>query len=138
MTKIMMDGLTTRSPAQLLPIAKSWISPPKAEVQGGDYRNEGYDPTQGAFVLSKTGEQKPSTLVLAINASEDSPAYDPAIVVKNWGEAGVQLKIGGKVVAWNQDFRRGAIPRLLGTDLVVWLRMQSVSPVIVSLVPESK
>jgi hypothetical protein len=61
---------------------------------------------------------------------------NPAIVVKDWGIEKAQLKINGKPVAWGKDFRRGFVKRLDGTDLVVWIRQTSTSPVEISLSAE--
>ncbi len=68
-TKIFMDGLTTKSPIELLPLAKSWISPPKMQAEGEGYRNDGYDPTHRAYVLTRTKGKDPATLRLTFDAS---------------------------------------------------------------------
>ena len=61
-TKILMNGLTTQSPADLLTLAKSWLSPPKMQVNGDDYHNDGYDPTQRAYVLTRAKGANPVAL----------------------------------------------------------------------------
>lgn len=134
-SKILMDGLTTRSPAELLPLAKSWLSPPKLQVEDEGYRNDGYDPTQRAYVLQKTGSGVPAALRLTFDASKASPVFDPAIVVKDWGEDGARLEIDGKPVEWGKSFRLGHIHRLRGTDLVVWMKERSNTPLHVELAP---
>ena len=85
-TKILMDGLTTKSPAELLPLAKSWLNPPKIQVEGSAYRNDGYDPTQRAYVLTRTTTKAKEKVALTIEASDASLIVDPAIVIQNWGE----------------------------------------------------
>ncbi len=106
-TKLLMDGLTTKPASELVPLAKSWLSAPSAEVVGEAFRSEGYDPAQRAFVVARMGAAKPATLTLTLGASESSPAVNPAIVVKDWGIEKAQLKINGKPVAWGKDFPRG-------------------------------
>ena len=134
-TKILMSGLTTKSPADLLPLAKSWLSPPNMQVKGADYHNDGYDPTQRAYVLTRTKSENPATLRLTLDGSDASPVLDPAIVIKDWGEGGAQLKIDGKSVAWGKAFRLGHIRRLESTDLVIWIQRQSTALFNIELTP---
>lgn len=129
MTKIMLDGLTTKPLADLVQLAKSWLSPPKLEVEGKGFRSVGYDPTQRDFMLARTGEVKASSLHMLFDSSSTSPLYDPAMVVKDWGNAGATLTIDGKPVSRGKDYRCGHLYRLGGTDLVIWLRMKSSHPV---------
>jgi hypothetical protein len=134
-TKIMMDGLTTRGAADLLPLAKSWIAPPAIEVTGTGYQSRGYDPTQRAWVVTKAGDTSAGPLQITFAASEASPLFDPAVVVTNWGEGDAQLRVDGKPVAWGKDLRVGHIQRLDGTDLVIWMRKQSMQPLSIELNP---
>jgi hypothetical protein len=135
-TKILMDGLTTKSAAELAPLAKSWLSSPQVKIEGEDFQSEGYDPAQRAFIVSRNNGGQPVALALTLKASDSSPVLNPAIVIKNWGEAAAQLKINGKPVAWGKDFRRGYVKHLDGTDLVVWIRQPSTTPVQIALRPE--
>ena len=79
--------------------------------------------------------ESPAALALTLQASDSSPVVNPAIVIKNWGDAAAQLKINGKPVNWGKDFRRGYVQNLDGTDLVVWIRQESVTPVQIALTP---
>jgi hypothetical protein len=124
-TKILMDGLTKRSPAKLLPLAKSWLAPPAVQVTGAGYRSEGYDPTQRAFVVTRAGDAPAGPVRLTFAASQEAPLFNPAIVIRGWGEAGARLKIDDKVMAWGKSYRMGHEARLEGTDLVIWMEAQS-------------
>jgi hypothetical protein len=135
-TKILMDGLTTKSAAALVPLAKSWVSPPELTVEGEAFQNKGYDPAQRAFVIVRKDARKMKALQMAIQASDSSPVVNPAIVIKNWGDQAGELKINNKPVAWGKDFRRGYVKHLDGTDLVVWIRQSSVTPVQIAVTPE--
>jgi hypothetical protein len=132
-TKLLLNGLTTRSAAELVPLAKSWLSPPSIELAGDAFRSEGYDPAQRAYVLVRAETSKTSELKFTLAASESSPMVNPAIVVKNWGDAQAELKVNGKSVAWSEDFRRGYDKMLDGTNLIVWIRRTSTTPIQVSL-----
>lgn len=134
-TKILMDGLSRKSPAGLLFLAKSWLSPAKIHVVGRGYSNGGYDPTQASYLLMNSERGRPATLKVTFDASQSSPIYNPAIVIKDWGELGARLAINGKPVSWGKSYRMGLIHRLEGTDLVVWIRKQTTKPFRIELTP---
>jgi hypothetical protein len=125
MTKIMLHGLTMKSATELVPLAKSWLSPPSIEVSGTGFQNQGYDQTQRAFVVVRQNTATVPSLRLSLQASSESPLVNPGFVIKNWGDAQPKLRLDGKLVARGPDFRYGFVPTLEGSDLIVWLRMES-------------
>jgi hypothetical protein len=128
LTKILLHGLTTKSAPELVPLAKSWLSPPSEEISGPGFESKGYDPTQRAFVIIRQSGSSASHLRLLLKASSDSPLVNPAFVFKNWGAAEPRLSIDGKSVGRGPIFRYGFVPQLQGTDLVVWLATESTIP----------
>jgi Concanavalin A-like lectin/glucanases superfamily len=138
MTKIMLHGLTTKSAGELVPLAKSWLSPPGVELSGTGFHSQGYDPTQRAFVMIRDSGSSAATLRCSLKASAESPLMNPAFVVKNWGDAEPKLTIDGKVVARGANFRYGLVPQLEGTDLVIWLAMESTKPTSLELASAGK
>lgn len=134
--KLLMDGLTTKTPAELLPLAKSWLSPAAMQVAGDGYTGKGYDPTQRDYVVADSGSTEPLTITLA--ASEASPVVDPAVLIRNWGEQGAALKVNGRRVPWGKDYRMGYVRHLEGTDLVVWMRAQSAATFRIELTPQKR
>ena len=105
-------------------------------LEGDGFQSEGYDPAQRAFVVVRKNPGKPAALALTLQASDTSPLVNPAIVIKNWGDAAAQIKIDGKPVNWGKDFRRGYIKKLDGTDLMVWIPAIISKPVQIALTPE--
>jgi hypothetical protein len=134
-TKILMDGLTTRSAAELLPLAKSWIAPPALTVAGDRYQSQGYDPTQRAWVVAAAAGRLASSLQLTFAASEESPLFDPAVIIRNWGDGGARLWVDGQPEAWSRVFRAAHVQHLDGTDLVIWIQKQSTQPVRIEIWP---
>ena len=134
-TKILMDGLTTKSPAELLPLAKSWLSPPSLQVESDAYSSDGYDPAQRDYVLARGPSSAAAPLRLTLAASPASPALNPAFLIRNWGEADARAKINGVSVARGKSFRFGHVEHLEGTDLIVWLQKQSTAPLRIELTP---
>ncbi len=134
-TKILMDGLTMKSAAELVPLAKSWLSPPQILVEGDAFESEGYDPVHRDFVVAPRNPAKPAALEMTFEASDASPLVNPAILIKKWGESEAHMKINGKPVSWGKDFRRGYVQEFDGKDLIVWIRQESVTPLRISLTP---
>lgn len=126
-TKILLDGLTSKPLAELIPLAKSWLSPPPLQIQSGPYQSEGYDATQRAYVVSAT----PSTtepLRMVLQATEASPVHHAAILVRNWGDCAPHLYLDGKPAPQGRQFRTALVLRLDGTDLLIWLEAESTRP----------
>jgi Concanavalin A-like lectin/glucanases superfamily len=130
-TKVMMHGLTTMSVVELVPLAKSWLSPPTIELNGQGFRSEGYDLTQRAFVFSR-GDAA-ATLKFHFQASSDSPLFHPALMIKNWRDAQPHLKVDGRAVSWGADYRFGHVYTLEGDNLVVWMNIQATKPVSIEI-----
>jgi hypothetical protein len=135
MSKLLLNGLTTKPPRELLPLAKSWLSPPGIDVSGEGLRSEGYDAAERAFVLVHEGSSKLVPTDFTIQASEGSPAVNPAIVIKNWGDREAHMTLDGKPMTAGKDLRFGHVQRLEGTDLVVWIQTQAIKPLRLKLTP---
>jgi len=134
-SELLLNGLTTKSPKELLPLAKSWVSPPKVDVTGAGFRSEGYDQAERAFILVHDASAKLVALDITIQASEGSPAVNPAIIIKDWGDGEARMTLDGKPMAAGKDLRFGHVQRLEGTDLVVWIQTQAIKPLRIRLTP---
>jgi hypothetical protein len=104
-SKGMLHGMTNKPAADLVPLAKSWLKAPKLQLGKGflglfasPFISEGYDQTQGAYILSCKKPGKPSKLKLKLAARRDCPVVNPAFVVKGWGESDAELKLNGKKI----------------------------------------
>jgi hypothetical protein len=137
-SKIMMSGLTTKTPADLLPLAKSWLSPPSMHVTGAGYQDGAYDAAQRAYVVTKTAADAPAVLKLTFDATPASPLYDPAIVIKGWGLGAARLEVDGKSVSWDKNYRVGHIHGLREDDLVIWIQRQSTGTLHIQIVPATR
>jgi len=126
MTKIVLCGMTDKHAKQLLPLAKSWLKAPKLTLDSDAYLNEGYDPTQRAYVLACKKADHPAKVALHFAASTESPVRNLAIVVRNWGHTAVRVEVDGYP---DTPYRTGHHRRLEGTDLIVWIEITSNEPV---------
>jgi hypothetical protein len=136
-TKIMMNGMTDKPVQGLLPLAKSWLTPPDLQIDGNAYTTSGYDPTQMAYLLANTVPDQPTPFTCILAASADSPIVNPALVIQGWGDVSANLELNGEAVMIGKDARIGHRYGLEGTDLVVWIRTESIDPVTITVTPDS-
>lgn len=123
-TKIMLCGMTDcQEAAELLPLARSWLRPPKLEIFPESYRGGEYDPTERVYRIHCTGAAQ-AALTCRIHATTQNPLRNLALIVENWGDAQVRAEVDGKFVSDGEAFRFGHRRRMSGTDLVVWLRIE--------------
>jgi len=136
MTKIMLNGLTTRTAEELLPLAKSWSNPPELSVSGLDCENHGYDPTDMAYHITCEEPVTSGKLQMKLAVDENSPLVNPAFVINNWGNQGAVLKTeAGEIIKPGKDLRIGHRKNFGNADLIVWVRTEKDSPVTVTLEP---
>jgi hypothetical protein len=133
-TKLMLDGLTTKPPSELVGLAKSWLSPPKMTLVADSFRGEGYGPAQRAFLIARVKSTGTDKLHATFEASDSSPLVNPAIVIRNWNDPIPRIKINGKDVSWGPEFRVGQVNTLEGTNLVIWMNLQTTNPTTVDFI----
>jgi len=134
-TKLMANGLTDKPIADLVPLAKSWLNAAKLKISGSAFSSRGYDQTQAAYIIVLKEMNKPTTLTFELTASKESPIINPAFVIKNWGEKGATLKLNGKKIKNRKDFRFGHRNYSQSSDLIVWIRTASITPIKITLSP---
>lgn len=118
-TRLLMNGLTTKPAAELAPLAKSWLNPPAIRATG--VRVEGYRQAERAYVLVR--ESAAGSAGITLQATPESPVVNPAFVIRNWS-GGTRVLVNGK-----SSGRIGQSRTLQGTDLVVWIEMHATEPV---------
>jgi hypothetical protein len=133
-TKIMLHGLTDKAAAGLAPLAKSWLEPAHATVEG-PYASEGYDPTQLAYVFVAERAGRASELTVELEASEASPAVNPAFVVEGWGSAGASVSMDSTALTNGKDHRVGHSEGVAAKNLIVWIKAAQTNPVTVKIAP---
>jgi hypothetical protein len=126
-TKIMLHGMTDKAVEDLVPLAKSWISPPELIINSSGYTSEGYDATQAAYVISADTPDNSTPLSVVINASKKSPIINPAFVIENWSNTDVVLIMNGATLKKSEDYRIGYNKTFNGYNLIIWLEKQSES-----------
>jgi hypothetical protein len=133
---VMLYGLRNKPIEDLVPLAKSWNNPPALKVLNGKAKSNGYDKFQRAYLLAC--ENGASNLDLQLAGSKESPIVNPAIVFKGWGEKKISLKVGDKKSKEGVDYRVGYENHMEGTDLVLWLDLESEKSETISIIPVDK
>ena len=127
-------GLSDKPIEHLVQLSRSWLEPPQLKIVGKGFSSDGYSRDQRAFILGKEGKTT-TALEFILEAGDDSPAVNPAFVIRNWGESDAVLRINGKAVERGRNFRFGRRQTLESSDLVVWIKKETAQPVQISLSP---
>ncbi len=135
-TKILMTGLTDQGPDHLLKLAKSWLSPATASATGAGVSSINYDPTQRAWVVSRTAGSQEAPIQVTLDASEASPLVNPVIVVQDW-QGAAKVVVAGHPQA-NAMLKVANETVLEGQDLVIWCPLEDTSKVQIRIEPAQK
>jgi hypothetical protein len=130
-TWVMLHGMTDRSASDLVSLARSWISPAVLEITGSGLRSLGYDTTQAAYILERTGDLDSVDLILPSNT--DQPTVNPAIVIRKFGEGIPDVSLDGKILNVGKDYRIGKVSEIGGDTLVIWMSHESSLPLTITL-----
>jgi hypothetical protein len=130
MTKLLLCGLINRDGAEanLLPLSKSWLSPPDAKLAEAGSATVTYDPAQRAFVVARPRDAAHAPLTLKIEASLEKPLVNPAIVIEGWStQAKVRVSVDGKLST--APVRFGIEHHLDEDNAVVYVQLTATRPV---------
>ncbi|MDX1699443.1 MAG: hypothetical protein R3250_02435, partial [Melioribacteraceae bacterium] len=117
--RLLMEGISNKTPEGLIPLAKSWLNPAYLEIKEGCSTAE-YDVGQRAYIIEATA----SKIVVSLKGSEESPIVKPAFVLNNWkGE--INIFINGRKLDSGKDFRSGNPLTVIDKDTVIWIDYES-------------
>lgn len=121
----------SQGPAEsVVPLARSWLRPPEMKLLSEVCKNQGFDPTQRCYVISCVSEDfGDSELKINLLASPEAPLFNPAFLIKGWGNSGVTVRLDGDKVLDTEHYRVGYIRKAGLTDLIIWLEMERESPI---------
>lgn len=130
-TKLLLCGLTSEPPAALVPLARSWLSPPAAKIENSGAAPIAYDPAQRAYVVRPSSA---GTLNIDLAANTANPLDNPAFVIERWSGSGkVSVTSGGRRL--DVAARIGTEHHLDGDALIVYLPMQSTQSITIRILP---
>jgi hypothetical protein len=124
-------GMNTMKIGELIRFGRSWAYAPELTIHGNNFSSSGYDRTERCYQAENLSG-KPGTFDLTLDGSKDSPVINPAIRIRNWNSEGATILVNGK--PWS-DCRTGINPELGGTDLIVFLSLNTENQTRLSIVP---
>jgi hypothetical protein len=133
-TRIMLNGLTERPAERLAEVARSWLRAPELQIIAGRVNSKGYDRSERAYLLECTDPQHTGITRLALAASSEHPLYNPAFIIKSWGNRPVKVSLDGRELKDGPDLRTAIRRQIDGDDLIVWLKLESTQPLQLALV----
>lgn len=131
-TRVHLQGLTRSRARDLVPMARSWLSPAPLEVKSADGVSQNFDVLDRAYHVRLADGV--SAITLHIDANRGSPIVNLALVIENWqGDSLPSLTIDKTSIAEGRDYRVGHRSTLQSEDLIVWVRVQAAKPIQLSL-----
>jgi hypothetical protein len=119
-------GMKDASIDDLIVLGRSWAQAPGLSViNTPSLESKGYDRSEKIYRLAYDGPGRNRKASIRIDASEDSPLFNPSIMIENWGGTKGKVLVNGKPLDDGKDYRTGLIERLGGTHLVVWLNLRT-------------
>jgi len=124
--KLMLEGMSNKSPVKLVPLAKSWFNPARLRELAGA-TDAKYDRAQRAYVIAASDAKISFDLV----ASSKSPVVNPCFVVKGWtSRRDARIKLNGKTLKSGPGLRQGTILDTDGKPMkIIWLQITEDEPI---------
>jgi hypothetical protein len=135
-TWVMLTGMTDKEAGDLAPIAKSWLQSPKSTLKSSGFKDDGYNHPERAYYFTCESPGNPKSLSFDLDASEDSPIVNLAVVVNAWGQQGASLILNGEKIEESPEYRVGHRDGFAEDDLVIYLKYESTDPVSITLEPK--
>lgn len=131
-------GMTDKTIEELVMVARSWARAPELTVKSKGFISQGYDRSERAYQVTCKGPESASVLECKFAASDESPICNIPLVVRSWGDNGAGLEVNGRKVEQGRNFRVGHRHLVDGSNLVVWIKLESAKPVSIRLTREGK
>jgi len=100
----------------ICPLPGSWVKPIDFDIDRSSlthYVDLGYDRTRRHYALESRSPGAPAKISFVVG----SDTSDPALFVKNWGDAGVRVSVNGRNFG---NFKVGYAAKMNNDDLIIW------------------
>jgi len=124
-------GMNGMKMEQLIGFGRSWAFAPELTVAGSEVVSGGFDRSRRCYQLTSSAESA-RPVEFTLSGSKDSPIVNPAFFVRNWNAEEARIFVNGKKF---DDGEIGILHELDGTDLIVFLWIESETEVRVRIVP---
>ena len=125
-------GMNDMDLSTLVQFGRSWVFAPEIAIKSQGIRSMGYDRSRRCYRFENNTE-KPTPLTVTLQGSKKSPVMNPAFHIKNWQAEGAQVLVNEKEF---KECEIGINQRLEGTDLMVFLWLETESNLRISLMPK--
>ncbi|KKK42523.1 hypothetical protein LCGC14_1100770 [marine sediment metagenome] len=123
--RIMLHGVWDKNDKEkLVPLARSWLRPPKIILRTESFSGGEYVPHERAYYFTCKNQKSKSSLEFDIDASEENPIMNLALVIKNF-DTDVFLKINGEELRRGKDYRYGIEHGLNENKVVLWIKINT-------------
>jgi hypothetical protein len=117
-TRVMLHGVSSRSPQDLVPLARSWLQPPRLELQHGQGR---YEPAERAYLLRDLGQ---GTVDATLFADREHPAIGLALVLNGVRSTTPVIHIDGAILTAGKDFQHGTVRDVDQWKTILWFHRE--------------
>ena len=130
-------GISDRPVKELIPFAKFWLSPPTIKIENSNYSLEGFNKNDRAYHISKNIENA-GELKFIVDANPDSPLVNPVFIIDNWGNYNLNFFVNGTEINSKNLIRYSVQRTLKEQNLIVWLEINSIEGIEISMIPKLK
>ena len=124
-------GMGDVSMDELVYVAKSYNNAPELKIKSSGFESEGFNKGQRAYMIERKGNG--DKLSMKIQASKESPVFNPAFVVDNWDKESLTLTLDGKEIKPGKDFRTGVYHDLEKSQVNIWINLKTIKPVTITI-----
>ncbi len=127
--RIMLHGVWDKKNKEgVVILAKSWLRAPEIELKTDAYDGGRYIPHERAYYFKSKDPILKAPLEFMINASEEKPIMNLALVIQNL-DTEVSLKINGKEIPRSERFRYGIEHGLEENKIILWIELKASNPI---------
>lgn len=124
-------GMNDMTMEELVEFGRSWAFAPELKVIGSGFVSNGYDKSERCYHL-ENADKTANSLEFRLEASDQSPLINPAFFIKNWNSNGATVLVNGAPI---EDSRVGINHELHGSDLAVFLFLETKDPAVITIAP---
>jgi hypothetical protein len=122
-------------PGGIWPLPALWQTIPDLSLSAASltkYNDAGFNESKRCYLLECKNNGVPADLTFTLGTTGQQLIHNPAILIKNWGHAGLYMTLDGQTF---RNYYAGYVPQMNGTNLIVWLEVESEDAVEVSISP---
>jgi len=123
-------GMNPMDIDRLIGFGRSWAYAPVLTVIGSEVEYRGFDRSRKCYQLRTTVEHG-RAIEFTLSGNRNSPIVNPAFFVENWNREGARVFVNGTAF---RDAEIGILHELCGTDLIVFLWIESETEIQVRIV----